>query len=233
MPQSEAAPSHVSDDRELLVRIARQDRRAFEVLYRRYYRRVFHFVARLVRQEAAAEEVVSDTMFAVWQGAGSFEGASSVSTWMLGIAYRQAMKLLEKNRKHRVVDSDDEALAATVDAHPDADPELAAISDSYSALLQKGMSGLQEHHRVVVELTAMGHSYGEISQIVGCPENTVKTRMFHARLQLKRYLDAVSSDHDAARATAPATPGTPHRTPATRTEINSLDGAARRSGYRL
>jgi RNA polymerase sigma-70 factor (ECF subfamily) len=142
---------------------------------------------------------------------------------MLGIAYRQAKKLLVKNSKHRVVDSDEEALATTVDAHPDADPELAAISDSYSALLQKGMSGLQEHHRVVVELTAMGHSYGEISQIVGCPENTVKTRMFHARLQLKRYLDTVGSEHEH----------TPHRTPAAGTEINSLDGAARRSGYRL
>jgi RNA polymerase sigma-70 factor (ECF subfamily) len=232
MPQSEAAPSHVSDDRVLLEQVARQDRRAFEVLYRRYYRRVFHFVARLVRQEAAAEEVVSDVMFAVWQGAGSFQGASSVSTWMLGIAYRQAMKLIEKNRKHSVVDSNDEVLAATVDVHPDADPELAAMSDSYSALLQTGLSGLQPHHRVVVELTAMGHSYGEISQVIGCPENTVKTRMFHARLQLKRYLDAVGDECDT-RPAAPATPGAPHRTPAKHTEFNSLDGAARRSGNRI
>ena len=189
MSQSEAAPSHVADDRMLLTRVAQQDRRAFEALYRRYYRRVFHFVTRLVRQEAAAEEVVSDTMLAVWQRAGTFEGASSVSTWMLGIAYRQAMKLLEKNRKHALVDSDDELLATAVDAHPDSDPERAAMSESYSALLQRGLSELQEHHRVVVELTAMGHSYGEIGHIIGCPENTVKTRMFHARLQLKRYLD--------------------------------------------
>jgi RNA polymerase sigma-70 factor, ECF subfamily len=232
MIESEAAPSPVSEDRQLLARIAQQDRRAFEVLYRRYYRRVFHFVARLVRQEAAAEEVVSDVMFAVWQGAGSFEGASSVSTWILGIAYRQAMKLIEKNRKHSVVDSNDEALAATVDVDPHANPEHAAITDSYASLLQQGMDGLQEHHRVVVELTAMGHSYAEISQVVGCPENTVKTRMFHARLQLKRYLDT-AHEHEMRRATDAGLPPAAGRTPATRTEFISIDGAPRRSGYRL
>lgn len=226
MSQSEAAPSPVPDDRTLLARVARQDRLAFEALYRRYYRRVFHFVSRLVRPEAAAEEVVSDTMLAVWQRASSFEGASSVSTWMLGIAYRQAMKSIEKNRKHAVVDSDDELLAAAVDAHPDADPERAAMTESYGTLLQRGLSELQEHHRVVVELTATGHSYGEIGQIIGCPENTVKTRMFHARLQLKRFLDNAVPAVTSGR-------GTQTRSPATYTEINSLDDTRRRSGYRL
>jgi RNA polymerase sigma factor (sigma-70 family) len=229
--EPEAAPSHVADDdRQLLARVAQQDRRAFEALYRRYYRRVFHFVLRLVRQEAAAEEVVSDTMFAVWQGAGSFAGASSVSTWMLGIAYRQAMKLIEKNRKHSVVDSNDELLSAAVDVHPGTDPESAAMNDIYAALLQKAMDALPNHHRVVVELTAMGHSYGEISEIVGCPENTVKTRMFHARLQLKRHLGLAEQGPTASRAPVRSATGIAS---ATRTEFISLDGAARRSGYRL
>lgn len=231
--EPEAAPSHAPDDRLLLARIAQQDRRAFEMLYRRYYRRVFHFVVRLVRQEAAAEEVVSDTMFAVWQGAGSFAGASSVSTWLLGIAYRQAMKLLEKNRKHTVVESNDELLNATVDAHPGADPESAAITDSYAALLQRAMDVLPEHHRVVVELTAMGHSYGEISEIVGCPENTVKTRMFHARLHLKRYLGGDAEDTAGRRSGSAPVRSAGGIGSAGRTEFISIDGAARRPGYRL
>lgn len=218
--EPEAAPSPVADDRLLLSRIAQQDRRAFEVLYRRYYRRMFHFVLRLVRQEAAAEEVVSDAMFAVWQGAGSFAGASSVSTWLLGIAYRQAMKLLEKNRKHSRVDSNDEMLAATVDTHPGADPEFAAMAESYAAVLQKGMDALPEHHRVVVELTAMGHSCGEISEIVGCPEATVRTRMFHARLQLKRHMGGAADDRHTSRAKAAA-------------GFSSIDGPSRRPGYRI
>lgn len=176
------------EDRQLLARVARKDRQAFEVLYRRYYRRVFQFVLRLVRNEAAAEEVVGDVMFAVWQGAGSFAGGSTVSTWMLGIAFRQAMKTLDRNRKHARVDSNDELLDAAIDPDPAADPEWIAITDSDSALLQTGLTALAEHHRVVVELTALGHSYGEIAQIIDCRENTVKTRMFHARQQLKRFL---------------------------------------------
>jgi len=185
----QAAASEVIDDRSLLERIARQDRQAFETLYRRYYGRIFHFVVRLVRREELAEEIVSDSMFAVWRGAGSFEGASTVSTWMLGIAYRQAMKAMDRNRKHAVVDSNDELLATSVDADPASDPESVAITDSYGALVQKGMDTLADHHRVVVELTAMGHSYGEISEVIGCRETTVRTRMFHARQLLKRFLD--------------------------------------------
>lgn len=183
------------DDRRLLSRIAGKDRAAFEALYRRYYRRVFHFVLRMVRSEEAAEEIVGDVMFAVWRGAESFEGGSSVSTWVLGIAYRQALKSLERNRKHSVVDSDEETLTATADLDPGSDPEGIAITHSDGELLQKGMEALSPSHREVVELTALGYSYGEISEVVGCPENTVKTRMFHARQQLKRFLaQAVHTD---------------------------------------
>jgi RNA polymerase sigma-70 factor, ECF subfamily len=180
-----------NDDRALLSRVAQQERPAFEILYRRYYRRVFHFVVRLVRREDVAEEVVSDVMFAVWKGAGTFEGGSSVSTWLLGIAYRQALKSVDRNRRHERVDSDDELLAEAADADPAADPESAAIIQDDDARLQEAIGALADHHRVVVELTALGHSYGEIAEVVGCPENTVKTRMFHARQQLKRWLAAV------------------------------------------
>jgi RNA polymerase sigma-70 factor (ECF subfamily) len=228
---AETGMSQAADDRLLLSRVARQDRRAFEQLYRRYHRRVFHFVLRLVRHDGAAEEVVGDVMFAVWQGAGTFEGASSVSTWVLGIAYRQAMKLLDRNRKHSLVDSDDELLARTVDSDPAADPESAAMTDSYAALLQEGLAALPEGHRVVVELTATGHSSGEISEVVGCPENTVRTRMFHARQQLRRYMEKVERGGTAAGCTTAtatrnvvgeeargrhATPASGHDIPSTR-----------------
>lgn len=214
--EPQAVIPYVADDRTLIERVAQKDRRAFEALYRRYYRRMFHFVMRLLRNEAAAEEVVSDSMFAVWQAAGTFAGASTVSTWLLGIAYRQAMKLLEKNRKHAVVDSNDELLGAAVDPHPSANPESVAMSDSYANVLHEAMEALPEQQRIVVELTAMGHSYGEVGEIVGCPENTVKTRMFHARLQLKRRLQRAEPD-----------------APTGENEFLSHGGAQRRPGYRL
>lgn len=184
----ERAAPQGADDRLLLSRVALRDREAFETLYRRYYSRAFHFVMRCVRNESAAEEVVSDTMLAVWQNAGSFEGASSVSTWLLGIAYRQALKTLDRNRKHARVDANEEVLAQTVDGDPLANPEAAAITDGEGELLQRGLESLSGPHRAVMELTATGHSSVEISEILDCSENTVRTRMFHARQQLKRFL---------------------------------------------
>jgi RNA polymerase sigma factor (sigma-70 family) len=202
-------PEHASrddaDDRRLLERVALRDREAFETLYRRYYHRTFQFVMRLARNEAAAEEVVSDTMFALWQGAGSFAGASSVTTWLLGIAYRQALKMLDRNRKHTVVDSNDELLAQTVDADPSADPESVAMTRSDGALLQRGLDSLSDRHRVVVELTAIGHSSTEISEILDCSENTVRTRMFYARQQLKRFLSRGANGRLRERNATPAT----------------------------
>lgn len=207
MYQEAATSEAMSEDRRLLSEVAKQNRQAFETLYRRYYRRIFHFVVRMVRREETAEEVVDDVMFAVWRNAASFEGGSTVSTWLLGIAYRQALKALEKNRKHTVVDADDELIAAQQDTDPAADPAVAVATENYSNMVQKGIAALAEHHRVVVEMTAMGFSYGEISTVVGCPENTVKTRMFHARQQLKRFL--ANCEHTGTNHSGPNQPCTP------------------------
>jgi len=184
------------EDRRLLERVACADRQAFEVLYRRYYRRVFQFVLRLVRNDTAAEEVVDDVMFAVWQGACRFAGGSAVSTWMMSIAFRQATKALDRNRKHARADGDEEALNAAIDPDPAADPEWVAIADSDGALLQAGMMALADHHRAVMQLTVMGHDYEEIARIVDCSKNTVKTRMFYARRQLKHFLSAAMKQRD-------------------------------------
>jgi RNA polymerase sigma-70 factor (ECF subfamily) len=206
MTREPATASETSEDRLLLGRVAQRERAAFEALYRRYYRRVFHFVARLVRNDSTAEEVVADVMFAMWQGAATFEGSSSVSTWLLGIAWRQAMKTLERNRKHTRVDSDHEIVDHAVDIHPNANPEAVAHSDSYNEILLEAIAALGDHHRVVVELAAEGHSYGEIAQITGSCENTVRTRMFHARQQLKRFLARTELSHRTIGNPAPALP---------------------------
>jgi RNA polymerase sigma factor (sigma-70 family) len=184
------------DDAALMHLIAQRDARAFDVFYQRYHRRVFRFVARKVRSDALAEEIASDVMMALWRGAASFEGASSVSTWLLGIAYRQTLRALNRDRKHSKVDSDEEAVAVVADLTMTR-PEPRAMADNDRSILRHGVESLAEHHRVVVELTANGHSYSEIAGMVGCCENTVRTRMFHARQHLKRFLARVAQDGKA------------------------------------
>jgi len=196
-------------DGELIARVAQQDRQAFDVLYRRHHGRLLSFIRRKIRSEALAQEIVSDVMLVLWQSAASFAGASSVVTWLYGVAHRQMLRSLERNRKHSAAYSDDEFLAGTPDAHPHSNPEAVAIADSENQLLELAMAALSKDHRAVVELTATGHNSAEIAQIVGCPENTVRTRLFHARQQLQRFLArankecATQAAPAAARAAAP------------------------------
>ncbi len=177
------------EDGALLSRIAEKDRTAFDTLYRRYYRRLFHFVLKLVQVDELAEETVDDVMFAVWTSADAFQGRSSVSTWLFGIAYRQALKSINRDRRQRERSAGEEPLARAADEDPSVNPEIVAMDADISALVQQGLDRLSEQHRAVVELTALGYTYSEISEVTDCCANTVKTRMFYARRQLKRFMD--------------------------------------------
>jgi RNA polymerase sigma factor (sigma-70 family) len=160
------------------------DRAAFNNLYRRYYPRLMDFLSRLVGRPDLAEEVVNDTMYTVWTAGGAFAGRSRVSTWIFGIAYRKALKRLARNRH-----SSFESLEDSPELPSDADPVADADGAQRRGALTRAIAHLSPAHRSVVELTyLLDYSYEEIADIVGCPVNTVKTRMFHARAHLRRLL---------------------------------------------
>lgn len=180
----------MSDERDVLLleRVAAKDRGAFQELYQRYYQRLFGFIFKLTRRPELVEEALNDTLLAVWKGAGSFGGRSRPSTWILGIAHRQALKGLSRLRR---AERDPEVAP---DDPPEGPESLAARREVASALGQ-ALAQLPAEQRAVVELTYFhGCSYAEISAIVGCPVNTVKTRMFHARRRLRRLLAAAGVD---------------------------------------
>lgn len=179
-----------SDDRELLGGVAAKDEAAFERLYKRYYHRVLQFVGRMVKDRRTAEEVVDDTMFAVWKSAQRFEGRSNVSTWIFGIAYRRALKTIDSNKRHRFFENDSDKIDLTADQHPASSPESAVAATDLRRQIDGGIEQLSDEHRAVMLLTAMGYDYGEIAAIVDCPANTVKTRMFYARKNLRNILSA-------------------------------------------
>jgi len=194
-----------ADDSLLIARIAQQDRQAFDVLYRRYSTRLFHFVRRKVHCEALVDEIVNDSMLVLWQSARSFEGASTVLTWLFGIAHRQALRALHRSRKHSIIESNDEFVADTADGHPGMNPESVAITQSDGMLVARGIELLSDHQRILVELTATGHSSIEIAAMTGSLENTVRTRIFHARRHLERFVGTtgeVGRTEIAARGTA-------------------------------
>jgi RNA polymerase sigma-70 factor (ECF subfamily) len=178
----EATVAGSANERELrlLRRIAAQDRDAFRELYFIYHRRLSRFVARLTHRHELIEEVINDTLWTVWKKAADFREASQVSTWILGIGYRQALTTLRRAHSHATVDDParDHLVAEDVQA-----------SDELREWLNEALEQLPLEQRTVIELTYfLGHSCEEIAAIMGCPVNTVKTRMFYARRKLKSTL---------------------------------------------
>ena len=168
----------------LLVKVAAGDREAFDELFHRYRPRVSRFAARLTPRRDLIDEAVNDTMFVVWQKAGGFRGDSRLSSWILGIAYRTTLKKLRQSSRRAEEELPGEEKLVEHD-----EPESLLSRRQSRDLIRQALDRLSPEHRAVVELTFFeGLSYREIAEIVGCPHNTVKTRMFHARRHLKRVL---------------------------------------------
>ncbi|MBO9671520.1 MAG: sigma-70 family RNA polymerase sigma factor [Sphingobium sp.] len=179
----------VESEAELLAALRAGDLRAFETAYRCYQPRLSRFVATIVRARSSIEEVVNDTLMVLWEKADSFSGGSKLSTWLFAIAYRKAIRA--HLRFDEPVDSDPVADIPDDDAMPDRDFARARTSK----LLQRAIDDLSADHRAVVHLTYFQElSYRDIADIMGCPTDTVKTRMFHARRYLKDKLDGELAD---------------------------------------
>ena len=168
---------------QLVARIAQGDRAAFQTLYRLYFPRLARFLDRMVRNPALLEEIINDTLMVVWQKAATYDHSCKVSTWVFAIAYRQGLK---------AVNGADGPVESDFSLHPgDAshEPENALGQQQRQQDIQRALASLSFEQRTVMNLTYyhdMG--YQEIADTMGCPVNTVKTRMFHARQRLRAML---------------------------------------------
>jgi RNA polymerase sigma-70 factor (ECF subfamily) len=155
-----------------------------QVLFGRHHVRVYRFVLRLVRNEATAEDVISEVFLDIWRQAGKFEGRSAASTWMLSIARFKALSVLRKRTEEEL----DEETAGAIEDHSD-DPEVSLAKKDKAAALRQCLGRLSTEHREVVDLVYYHEkSVEEVAGIVGIPEATVKTRMFYARRKLSELL---------------------------------------------
>lgn len=181
-PSPQSAEAHES---LLLRRVADRERPAFEELYTLYHRRLSRFLMRLAPRYDFAEEIINDTFWVVWRKAGEFRGASRVSTWIMGIAYRRALRAL---RDERQIATTDRRLSET--AVPDSDDSAGAAD--MQDWISRGLAELPEEQRLTLEMAYfLGHSCEEIAAITGAPVGTVKARMFHAREKLRIRLPSL------------------------------------------
>ncbi len=180
------------EDSALLAAVAEGDVQAFEKLFLRYHQPVAAFLFKMTGRRGLVEELVNDVMVVVWQKAQTFAGRSRVSTWIMGVAYRKALKAIAKlGRAPTMVAVEPDLLV------DEAGPDLDLADTERRDQIRRTLTKLSPEHRAVVELTYyLGYSYAEIAQIVGCPENTVKTRMFYARRKLRAL---IQPSHTAGR----------------------------------
>ena len=183
------------EDAQTLKRIAAGDRQALTALYMRHRLPLFRFLLQLTPDHGLAEELLQDTLVAVWKSARTFEGRSSARTWLFGIARRQAHNTLRLRGLPLADVAELEMLAAA-----DPQPEEAALAAAERAELACALRDLSPIFREVLVLIFLQElSYAETAQVLDVPVGTVKSRLHHAKIALRDLLQASPAAKGADR----------------------------------
>ncbi len=181
---SHAVENPESTYRSLLQKIAHGSEAALKEFYHAFESRIYAFAKIRLNDSHETADLLNDIMWEIWRGAGSFEGRSSVTTWVFGIAHHKIIDRLRLTGKHRM-----EPLETTASEKSDYDLEDMLMQKQIGEHIQYCIDKLSPNHRQTVHLAFFEDlSYREIGEIVGHPEGTIKARMFHAKQALKRCL---------------------------------------------
>jgi RNA polymerase sigma-70 factor (ECF subfamily) len=184
-PLEHAAAREIASDEVLIRRIAGGDQLAMQTLFVRHRVALYRWLLRLVCDEALAEDLLSNVFLDVWRHAAKFEVRSSVSTWLLAIARHKAMSALRRRTNDPL---DDEMMAEIPDNADSAEVILQKQDDI--AVLRQCLTQLSPAHREIIDLVYYHEkSIAEVAEIIGAPQNTVKTRMFYARKRVTELLE--------------------------------------------
>jgi RNA polymerase sigma-70 factor, ECF subfamily len=194
-------PMDETRGKALLKRIAEKDRKAFEEFYYLYAEGFGRFLMKMLKHHDWVDEAVNDVMLAVWQCAGRYDPEKGrLSTWLFGIAHNKGLKILERAGRHRegplddyqkAIDGEDEEAPAAFDTASSSasGPEHVVMGWELGDAMSWAFSKLSPEHQAVIELCfSEDFTYEEIAEIMGCPLNTVKSRLFYARKRLAELL---------------------------------------------
>ena len=192
-------------DESLMLRYRDGDVRAFELLVTRHRKPLFNFILRFVRDTAAAEDVTQETFLRLVKGADAYERQAKFTTWLYTIARNLCVDASRrgKHRKAASLDApigDEDGSASLLDLVPDggAGVDRQAQSRELRVRLQQAIESLPDEQREIFLLREVADlQFNEIANVIGCPENTVKSRMRYA---LEKLREALEEYRDLARA---------------------------------
>jgi len=180
------------DEYELLQRISmHKDSKALKELYAIYHPRLAGFLRRMTQDEETISELINEVMYSVWKHAHQFKNSSKVSTWIFTIAYREFCRALKKEKTQQNLLNN---IAEQTKMENQEEQTIEQTSLESNDLILKALEHLPEEQRVAIELRYfVGNSIKEIATIAKCPENTIKTRIFHARRKLRSVIGNLSA----------------------------------------
>jgi len=177
---------HLTDS-DLLKASVPEEEQAFAVLYQRYEKRVFQYLMTLLNDATLAEDTLVEVMLGVWKGFKTFQGRSKVSTWIFGIAHHKAVDTLRRVTSQQRGEIPIENILESPD--PKDGPMEETEKIRLATLTNQTLKNLSPDHREVLHLAFYeGLSYPEIARLLTIPVNTVKTRVFYAKQQLRQVL---------------------------------------------
>lgn len=165
---------------ELMLRVKAGDRLAFSELYSLYQKPLVNYLYRLCFNRALSEDLLQETFLRIWKAAATYEPTAKVSTYVFRIAHNLFLNEAARRREMALEGADNEMRA---------DPASDLGRRELRLAVKKAIEGLPDGEREVLLLSEYnGFKYAEISEILGIPVGTVKSRMFSAMQRLKEAL---------------------------------------------
>ena len=188
-------------DRALVERVQKGDKRAFDLLVRKYQHKIIGLVSRYANSHAECEDIAQEAFIRAWRAIHSFRGDSAFYTWMYKIAINTAKNnLVAKGRRPPAGDIDVEDAVFVAGAerlHDSATPEREMMRQEIEQTVFAAVQALPEELRTAITLREVdGLSYEDIAQTMGCPIGTVRSRIFRAREAIDEKLRPLLSDSE-------------------------------------
>ena len=191
-------------EEQALVQRARQgDEEAFAALVEVNQRRLYNLTLRMTGNPDDAADLCQEAFLNAWKGLGRFQGESSFSTCLYRLTNNACIDNLRREKRRVNLSmtlslDDDQAVRQAELPDERFSPHRQAEQRELRETLRAGLAALPEEHRQVLVLRELeGFSYGEIAQLTGVEEGTVKSRLARARLALRNYLTKQGNFFDA------------------------------------
>ncbi len=190
-------------DAELVARVQKGDKRAFDLLVLKYQRKIMRLLSRMLNNQAEVEDIAQETFIKAYRALPQFRGDSAFYTWLYRIAINTARNWLSSNQRKMLVSDTFETKEGETFSQSDNlididTPESRMVSREIAQTVNKAIEDLPEDLRTAIVLREIeGLSYEEIAQTMECPIGTVRSRIFRAREAIAARLKPVlGQDND-------------------------------------